>query len=117
MLPNWYRRDQQRHPADPQQRLVAPLLGRGHFSRYHRGVQDRTTERGHVLSTVKLKAERVHKISLTRLQGLAKWRPELEAELGPLPTGFFDTPIIVYLLKTRSEYYERCVLPQPLSGC
>lgn len=40
-------------------------------------------------------------------EGLAEWRPELEAELGPLPTGFFDTPIIVYLLKTRPEYYER----------
>jgi len=41
------------------------------------------------------------------LQGLAEWRPQLETELGPLPTGFFDTPIIVYLLKTRPEYYER----------
>ena len=44
------------------------------------------------------------------LQGLARWRPELEDELGPLPTGFFDTPIIVYLLKTRPEYFKRCVL-------
>ena len=43
-----------------------------------------------------------------RLQGLARWRPELEEELGPLPTGFFDTPIIVYLLKTRQEYFKRC---------
>jgi hypothetical protein len=43
------------------------------------------------------------------LQGLARWRPELEDELGPLPTGFFDTPIIVYLLKTRPEYFKRCV--------
>lgn len=44
------------------------------------------------------------------LQGLARWRPELEDELGPLPTGFFDTPIIVYLLKTRPEYFKRCKL-------
>lgn len=50
------------------------------------------------------------------VQGLAKWRPELEAELGPLPTGFFDTPIIVYLLKTRPEYFERCAAQQSPEG-
>lgn len=44
------------------------------------------------------------------LQGLAEWAPTLKAELGPLPTGFFDTPIIVYLLKTRPDYYERCAI-------
>jgi len=40
-------------------------------------------------------------------EGLAAWKPELEEELGPLPSGFFDTPIIVFLLKTRPEYFER----------
>ncbi len=40
-------------------------------------------------------------------EGLAEMRPAIEAELGPLQTGFFDTPIIVYLLKTQPKYLDR----------
>ena len=40
-------------------------------------------------------------------EGLAEMRPVIEAELGPLQTGFFDTPIIVYLLKTQPKYLDR----------
>ena len=39
-------------------------------------------------------------------EGLAEMRPAIEAELGPLQTGFFDTPIIVYLLKTQPKYLD-----------
>ena len=40
-------------------------------------------------------------------EGLAEMRPVIETELGPLQTGFFDTPIIVYLLKTQPKYLDR----------
>ncbi len=41
-------------------------------------------------------------------EGLVEMRPVIEAELGsPLQTGFFDTPIIVYLLKTQPKYLDR----------
>lgn len=54
-------------------------------------------------------------------EGLAQMRPIIEAELGPLQGGFFDTPIIVYLLKTQPKYLDRwhphtALLPYPLAG-
>ncbi len=51
-------------------------------------------------------------------EGLAEMRPVIEAELGsPLQTGFFDTPIIVYLLKTQPKYLDRraACAPAPLT--
>ena len=41
-------------------------------------------------------------------EGLAEMRSTIEAELGLLQGGFFDTPIIVYLLKTQPKYLDRC---------
>jgi len=49
-------------------------------------------------------------------EGLAEMRSIIEAELGPLQGGFFDTPIIVYLLKTQPKYLDRCIISQSSTG-
>ena len=39
----------------------------------------------------------------------------LEREVHPLLSGFYDTPFIVWLLKTRPEYWEKTYLEDEIS--
>ncbi len=39
----------------------------------------------------------------------------LEREVHPLLSGFYDTPFIVWLLKTRPEYWEKVYLEDEIS--